>query len=512
MVLRGDHDRRGREAAAGRYSGRGHTTLPRSLRIPLGLAAVAVASGLALLLGWRPDDDGPSQAPTSTGPEPGVTVAPTQDLEDGQVLIVRGNGLPPELEILVAPCGRKALDEGRFGSCDLDAAASTETSEEGGFSVGYRVSRVIRVLGEDLDCAAEECVISVIRSGTTLVELAREPVTFRPVAASGPQLRVIPRSHLRHLSTMQITGSGFGDGTTARICASDVLLPDADGQLGSERWCDPATVEVIDTSSGTIDLSTTAPRVLAGPLGPVDCAAPGGRCELEVRDSAGSVATVRLWFDPAVPPPDPPALLAAPTSGLTDRHEVQLVFANLLGARYELALCVAGAPSPCRPIGPGAVNGPLRTSALNVTVPRLIAGESGSVDCGASAGVCVLRLAGPGPAGPGDHVVEVPLTFDRAQPLQLPLLALDPGDGDGAPALLVLPPAGTRPTVDLCPEAADPASGGCTAAGAGVRSDDGVWRWPLDSLAPGTGCSPGCEVVVTVDPAYPAVRLGYPGG
>jgi hypothetical protein len=504
--------------------------VPRPLRLPLLVAAVLVATGAALLLGTGGSGTARPTPPAPTGPPPGVTIGPTDALVDGQIVSVRGAGLPAGLEVLVAPCDLASLEAGRFGSCDLDVAARTTTDDDGAFSVGYRVARTIRVLGDDLDCAVVRCVLSVIRSGASLVELAREPLGFVADETPRATVSVLPRSDLSHRSPLRVRASGFADRAVVRQCAvgaavSAVLDP-ASPADPEARWCDPATTRRLLTDDGVADLVVTALRVLVGPDGaPLDCLAVDLHCELDVTDGGpggGAAVVVRLWFSPTAPPPGDPSLLAAPTVGLGDRDEVQVLVAELLAAPYALEVCpatdppvpatpTAGTPAAgCTPVA--TVQGPVGTGSVAVVVPRIVGPGTGTVqDCAAAPG-CVLRLRGPHPRDPAGAVAVVPLTFDPLRPLVLPLVVVEPPPATDASApvvVRVLAPGDVRPTLSVCATGAGPDDpAGCRAGGEPVRQPDGTWRWDLviPASVGGASCPAGCDVVVAGEPGYPPVR------
>ncbi len=464
------------------------------------VGALALAGGVAMLLAG-PDAAAPAPtATTSAGPEPGVRVGRTDGLADGQVVLVRGSGLPSGLEILVAPCGQEALEDGRFGSCDLDVAARTTTDDEGAFSVGYRVPRSIRVIGEDLDCAVDACVLSIVRSGSTLVELAREPLSFLPDEPVRPQLRALPRSDLSHRTPIRVRASGFDERIRAQQCVRGVVIEGVDG------WCDPVTSVRAATVAGEADVVLTALRILVGPDGRLlDCLDPALRCELEVRDDAGASAVVPLWFDPDLPLPEPPSLLVDPAVGLGDRDEVRVVVAELLGATYDLELCPRepNRDGACAPVGSGSVRGPSGTATLAVRLPRLLADAAGTVDCAVAPG-CELRLTGPHPTDPAG-VRSVVVAFDPARPLQLPLVAFEQPPEGGAPGIVVATGGSVRPMVALC--APDTPDETCRrVVGTPEPRSPGVWAWPGEAWFADLGCPASCDAVVIADPGYPPVR------
>jgi hypothetical protein len=496
--------------------------VPRPARLPLALAVLAIVAGALLLASGQDRGGREPTAPPTAGPPPGVTVGPAVGLRDGQLVGVRGAGLPSGLEILVAPCGRDALEQGRFGACDLDVAARTATDDDGAFAVGYRIARTIRVVGEDLDCATGHCVLSVIRSGANLVELAREPLSFDPVDPVVPSLVARPRSALSHRAPVEVRLEGLGDRVDVRQCLQGPELADPGGLRdpvdgatgagdetgGSDRWCDPATGRTVTTEAGSAQLTVIALRVLVGPDGPLDCAAAWTECTLEVSDGATTVST-RLWFDPTLPLPGVPALVVEDGQGLADRQEVRLTVTELLAAEYGLSLCPATpagvAGQGCEPVGTGSVRGPVGLAVLTLSLPRRIGDGNAPVDCARPPG-CALRLAGPHPTEPGEAVAFAPVGFDPSLPLLLPMLDVRASGERFVVRALVAGEA--VPALAICPPGADPSGDRCRPAGPGRRGPDGVWEWQVreDSASMPADCSEGCEAVVTADPAYPPAK------
>jgi hypothetical protein len=250
----------------------------------------------------------------------------------------------------------------------------------------------------------------------------------------------------------------------------------------------------------------TALRILVGPGGGLlDCLDPALRCELEVRDDAGTSAVVQLWFDPELPLPGAPSLFVDPATGLGDRDEVRVVVADLLGASYDLSLCPRGPDrdGACTPVGSGSLRGPLGLAALPVRLPRLLADGAGTVDCALAPG-CELRLTGPQPTDPeGERSVAV--AFDPRRPLLSPIVAFVQPSAEQPPDLVVATGGTDVPVVALC-AAALPDEACRRVVGSPEPRGPGVWSWPGEPWFADLGCPASCDAVVVGDPGYPPVR------
>lgn len=137
-------------------------------------ARVGVALVLALLLG--------AAAPATAEPAGTVTVTPSTDLIDDQVVEVHGEGWRPGSFLVIAQCDARATS---FAGCD-DSAASVIEGHGESFTVELRVERGVNSSRYGaIDCASAPgaCIVAVLyRPGRILAsdDLAFDPEGPRP--------------------------------------------------------------------------------------------------------------------------------------------------------------------------------------------------------------------------------------------------------------------------------------------------------------------------------------------
>jgi hypothetical protein len=116
---------------------------------------------------------------------PSISVDPSTDLADRQVVDVTGTGYPPDSEVGVGVVMCEP-DPASFSDCDLDNFRTPGTSSSGSFSTTFDVRRHIQTDGGTRDCASAPgaCVLLAASPGFDL--RATAPLSFDPSAPPVP--------------------------------------------------------------------------------------------------------------------------------------------------------------------------------------------------------------------------------------------------------------------------------------------------------------------------------------
>ncbi len=149
-------------------------------RSTLSLIAVTTIS-VGTVLGVSPLLAGATTVPT-------VSVQPSTNVADGQVVTVTGSGFTPSATIAVVECQAGAVSE---SGCDISTAEfSTTASSSGDFSTPYIVSRNIQVGLGTIDCAVSGACALAAANFANISENASTSLTFDPTAPPPPALTI----------------------------------------------------------------------------------------------------------------------------------------------------------------------------------------------------------------------------------------------------------------------------------------------------------------------------------
>lgn len=276
-------------------------------------SATAVCQVEARADGWRDPDPVPLHFdPVGVLlPPPVLTVAPTTDLVDGQVVQVIGSGLDPWSYLNARQCGPTGVDG--WSRCRWLGFDGLEADGTGALQDELSVRAVFTSMfgGDDalVDCRVEACWLQL--SGND-VDVS-VPLTFDPDAAllPPPTVTVEPAAGILDGQTVAVTLTGFEPGGWPRV---EVC------QVGTDR-CDPS-------ASVSPEIELAGPTVVelqvfgAFPTyeEPVDCRqAPG--CEIRVNDGLfGGDFAVPISFGP--PPPSRGRFIDPVFSEVDVRHDV----------------------------------------------------------------------------------------------------------------------------------------------------------------------------------------------
>ena len=276
----------------------------------LGVAALVV--GVLFVAG------GPSLA--SAGPPPpgpSISVDPSVDLLDGQIVTVTGTGFESGQYLEIFQCRAGAIDE---FDCYPGNAFSFDADLSGNFVFDLQVDAFIFTqagASDPIDCrtAPGACVIGV---GNILeaADAVSEPISFDPDATLRPPvaLTVDPSAGLVDGQTVQVSGANL----TSREEAFAFLCSAAD-PVGSACAFDDLA-RGVPAADGTIVLPLVVSRTFVTPQGQsVDCTAADacvvtlswGFSFLPDRSASAPIAFAAETPPPATPPAQPVA--AQPT-------------------------------------------------------------------------------------------------------------------------------------------------------------------------------------------------------
>lgn len=259
----------------------------------------------ALALGAVPAASA-SASGQEVAPTPTITVMPSTNLVDGQVVTVSGTGWQPD----VASLSLRLCGEVDVYACPAGAFAATDGS--GAFSVSFTVRATDYYFSDGIDCRTESCVL---RAGyTSRDDGVTAPVSFDP---DGPLLRdphvsVDPAGPLVDGQLLTVTSSGWDPSQEVRIVECD-----ADRSLCPTRW---ERVDADATGSLAIEYRVRGQGDIQRE-GDLDCRTEP--CFLHLESAHNRVA-VALIFDPGVPPLPSPTLQVTPDHDLVPGQRVHL--------------------------------------------------------------------------------------------------------------------------------------------------------------------------------------------
>jgi neocarzinostatin family protein len=326
-------------------------------------------------------------------PPPVLLVEPNRDLVHRQVVQVHGEGFAPGELFALQQCLRSD-PPGECGGPFLDGVQADDT---GAFTSPFTVQRKIRNVGGTIDCARQfgECVIRTIRwSGLgpdAEVEIGFDPNSPLPEV----KVRVRPATDLVDRQLVHVVGKRFTpfQGISAVHCLSSTdpsTLPRTCGESGY------GSADV----NGRVKIDVPVRRLLTRDNGTkVDCAERPGKCSMFVSSSFDPVeaGTIKLEFDPDVPPAPPPTLTVRPRNHLHGGQVVTVIGGGFTpGVSIGFTQCTTGATD----IGDCdlsfvqyATAAPDGGFSGQFTVRRRIFTSDGEIRCGAEPEACVIGAA-----------------------------------------------------------------------------------------------------------------------
>ena len=223
--------------------------------------AAAVALMVALLVGVaQPAEAAPG--------DPAVTVTPSTDLLDNQLVTVAGTGFNPDATAFISMCLPDAVDS--LG-CDARQYLSVPIDGNGSFIGEYHVIRFAQSFqggpASRVDCALVACTVGAADLLIGASNAVRIPVEFRD---TGPVLPLPPATVSPDTDlpdgqrvTMSATGLRPFEPTTVRQCGP--------GAINAADCSGPQTTASAD-ASGELSVELATDRVLFASGSYLDCA------------------------------------------------------------------------------------------------------------------------------------------------------------------------------------------------------------------------------------------------
>jgi hypothetical protein len=181
----------------------------RRMLIAIVLLVLAASQAIA------PDRAGAQEAPS-------LTVTPSTELVEGQVLSVSGTGFLPDTTVFVVPCPANVING---VDCDLNSPTSTQTDSSGAFTTSYIARRFIvgRVGGvlTELDCSTDACMLGAgdagqLRTANTPIDFADSPLPPRTLTAT-------PNGDA--FGAAEVAGTGFAPGAPVYLQFCGPVIP-----------------------------------------------------------------------------------------------------------------------------------------------------------------------------------------------------------------------------------------------------------------------------------------------
>jgi hypothetical protein len=214
----------------------------RKVLVAIALLLLAASQAIA------PDRAGAQEAPS-------ITVTPSTELVEGQILSVSGTGFLPSTTVYVVPCPAAVING---IDCDLNVLTSTQTDATGAFTTTYVARRFIvgNVGGvpTELDCATDACMLGAgdagqVRTANTPIDFADDPLPPRTLTA-------IPNGDA--FGAAEVTGTGFAPGAPVYLQFCGPVIPGD---------CSPFTSSAVADATGAFSAVVAVNRI-PGPLLP----------------------------------------------------------------------------------------------------------------------------------------------------------------------------------------------------------------------------------------------------
>jgi len=284
-------------------------------------------------------------------PAPTLTVTPSTDLVDGEVVRVEGSGFVRMIEGTAVQLYQCAPGPS-WDRCRPVGDDYVLVDGDGGFALDLPVVARVPVPDGQHDCrtSVDPCVLVATTSSPDASRAGVEELSFDPDGAllPDPVVEVDPAGSLGDFTDVTVTGTGFTPGgrATVEVCRAGATAGPCDAQNGESPTADAtgaieAAIGVFAVSGGEWPGSEA-----------LDCRqAPG--CEVVATDRArGVVARVQLAFGP---PDDPRGRYLDPVFDDVEvtRDVVYRETVDYRGNQVDLALDIyrpAGDTATARPV------------------------------------------------------------------------------------------------------------------------------------------------------------------
>jgi hypothetical protein len=277
--------------------------------------------------------------------DPVVTVTPSTDLVDGDVVHVTVTGALPFSEMFVGLC---AAGDQSLTRCDGSVGTARTTDSTGGQALDLNVEAVFQVSTgsgtEDVDCrVAPGCqvLLYTMRTDSSFAPIGI-PLGFRPDGPllPPPTLVTTPASDLVDGQRIQVTGTGF-------VPQTAVALAECRVPVTSDADCEQPTVFASVAADGTVSTPFDLVAIVRPLREPAfDCRTTA--CALVgTRGLLGSdprrTASVPLDFASDAPLAPPPTLTVSPATGLRTGQAVTVTGSGFRAdATFVLGECGVG--------------------------------------------------------------------------------------------------------------------------------------------------------------------------
>lgn len=338
-----------------------------------------------------------------------LTVTPSTNLVDHQLVTLIGGGLAPGSFVSVAEC---APGPQSFQTCDFSTETSAPVGTAGGFYLEWPVHRILLLAGHTttttVDCAKVTCqVVAGIISGLGSAPVSK-PLSFDPAVPPAQQkLFVSPHNNLIDKQLVTVSGNGFTPG-------AGVTMVECQAGATSSSSCDISNLRTATAGFvGHFETRLALRRFITTSTGLLDCGSAG--CTLTAVDASRYTiehAMAPLSFNPNTPPPVV-TVTVTPSTGLHDDQAVNVGGSGLtpLGPVQV---------SECASITLNGVVLPFCSSSTSLTadqyghvsatyfVHAVVNGPRGLVGCSAMPGTCSIGISEGFTPVPE---AEAPLTF-----------------------------------------------------------------------------------------------------
>jgi hypothetical protein len=192
-----------------------------------------------------------------------ITVTPSTDLVDGQVVQVTGTGFTPQQGVWLAQCPTGVTQPTEvIQFCNQRTTVMALPDDSGGFSVPMEVARQIPTG----DCATSPGACSIIVMDLSVMSvLSPVPIHVTDGPTLSENITVVP-SAVQHGDIVTVTGKNFPAGVAVSVAQCSSLRDVTD------EWCGATPVTVSTDAAGAFTVALTIERAVTVGSGlTIDC-------------------------------------------------------------------------------------------------------------------------------------------------------------------------------------------------------------------------------------------------